>query len=118
MTSLGLQSGVVGSVNDPMVSDGLFIPAPFDSHTAYASASGSAALLTGLTARASGRISTTRVPGQPIVDQGEGVVGLSYTYGGLEFGVEDRLGFAFFPTGTVLTNTFMVRVYRVVGPGR
>jgi len=113
----GLQSGLVGASPGSFAGDGLFLPAPFDSHAAYAWLAGTWRVWYGISARGQVRWSRADVPGQPALDALEGLASLSYAWGALTLGVEDRLGRTETAGGSITTNLIMLRLTRTLGSG-
>lgn len=113
-----LQQGVEGSTPKDFVSDGLFIPAPFDARTLQTYLRGTYQLVPGLFANGQLRWLNSSHPGHPTVDQTEVLAGLQYRYGAFVVAVEDRYGWNDTGTGGYQVNQFMFRIFRQIGWGR
>ena len=116
--SVVLQQGMEGATQRDFVSDGLFIPAPFDTRTLQAHARGTYMLLPGLSTTGQFRWLTSRYPGRPDLDTTELFGSVQYRYGAFMVAVEDRLGWVDTPAGTTRVNQLMLRFYRQLGLGR
>lgn len=116
--SVLLQQGVEGATPRDFVSDGLFIPAPFDSRTLQAHARGTYELHPGLSTTGQLRWLSSTHPGRPAMDQTEVLASLQYRYGAFTLAVEDRYGWVEQATGSSRINQFMFRFYRQLGWGR
>ncbi|HEX9398995.1 MAG TPA: hypothetical protein VF912_02700 [Anaeromyxobacter sp.] len=78
LLAAGVSDAVTGSLSNP-ISDGLFIPAGFNTHSRYASASASVPIREQLSARASAKFAILSGPGTP--DQREALLGAGLYYG-------------------------------------
>jgi len=113
--SATLAQGVEGSTPKDFISDGLFIPAPFDARTVQTYARGTYQLIPGLSANGQVRWLNSSHPGHPTVDQTELLAGLQYRYGAFILAVEDRYSWNDVSTGSYRVNQFMFRLYRQIG---
>lgn len=113
-----LDEGVEGSTPKDFVSDGLFIPAPFNAHTLQTHGRGTYTILPGLAATAQVRWLSSEHPGHPTLDQTEVFGSLEYRYGAFVMSVEDRYGWNETATGAYKVNQFMFRIFRQIGMGR
>lgn len=107
-----LEDGITGATTGDFVSDGLFIPAPFDTSNRQVMLRGIASLFPGLRARAHFRLGSSSRPGEPRLDQTEVIGALDYQYAAFAVSVEDRVDWYDQPNGRLTTNTFFVRFYR------
>jgi hypothetical protein len=116
--SVSLDQGIEGSTPKDFVSDGLFIPAPFDARTVQAYARATYQLQTALSATGQVRWLSSTHPGRPAIDQTELFGALQYRYGAFVVAVEDRYGWNETSVGAYRVNQFMFRLYRQLGWGR
>lgn len=107
-----LESGIANTAAANFVSDGLFIPPPFDTSNRQLSLRAGARVLPGLTARAHARVGSSARPGQPTIEQTEVIGALDYQYAALVVSVENRVDWFEQPTGTAMRNTVFVRLHR------
>lgn len=110
-----LQDGMSGASQGDIVGDGLVIPAPFDTKSRQILLRATQNLLAGLSATAHLRYLNTTYPGQPSLNQLEGLASIQYAYGALTFALEDRLQRYEEADGWSTANQVMVRVYRAFG---
>jgi hypothetical protein len=115
--NVSLDQGMEGSTPRDFVSDGLFIPAPFDSRTLQTYGRGTYQLTPGISATGQVRWLSSSSPGRPTLDQTELFVGLQYRYGAFVIALEDRYGWNETATGAYQFNQFMFRLYRQIGWG-
>jgi len=113
-----LDQGVEGSTPKDFVSDGLFIPAPFNARTLQTYGRGTYTLVPGLAATGQVRWLNSEHPGHPTLDQTEVFGALEYRYGAFLVSVEDRYGWNDTATGSYRVNQFMFRIFRQIGIGR
>lgn len=112
---LGLRDGIVGSISESVSGDGLFLPAPYNSHVLFASLTGNARLTRYLSARALVRRTSQDLPDRPTLDETEARATLVFTYGALGFALEDRYVVSESLAGTGKFNQVWIRAYRVFG---
>lgn len=113
-----LQQGVEGSTPKDFVSDGLFIPAPWNAKTTETYARAVYELVPGLSLTGLARWFESTHPGHPTIDQTEVLGGIQYRYGAFVLAVEDRYGWNDTATGSYQVNRFMFRLYRQIAWGR
>lgn len=114
---VGIQDGTTGAVQD-LTGDGLFIPAPFDSHSRFVSGALSSQLLRHLSGRVAYRYSSTDLPDRPSYSQGEVFATLGFDYGALRLSVEDRYSVTETAAGSVRVNQVFLRASRAFGSAR
>jgi hypothetical protein len=111
----GLASGVTGSASEPIRGDGLFLPAPFDSHSRYLTLGGTALLLDYLWLELRGRLTSTTIPDRADQDEQELFASVKWGYAGIFLSLEDRYLVSTVGTTTVRDNTVMFRIRRDFG---
>jgi hypothetical protein len=110
-----LAEGIVGSTVDQFTSDGLLLPAPFNSTQIDASLGVGAKLFSGLSAKVDAHVGRSDIPNRPLLHEVAGVAGLTYRYAGLAMAIEDRVSRVETQGGGWdTTNTVMFRVYRTL----
>lgn len=114
----GLQSGVSGALAEPIRGDGLFIPAPFDTESRYATLSGTAGLLDYLWATARGRYTSLSAPDRADQQETELLGSLTWGYAGINLSLEDRYLVSSVGGVTVRENRLLFRVHRGFGSYR
>jgi hypothetical protein len=110
-----LQSGMAGTAPGEFAGDGLFLPAPFDSHTTSLLAGATSRLFTGLVGRLQGRYTSTHIPGQPDLTFTEGLASLVYHYAAFDFSLEDRYLVTDASSFRSRANSVMLNVSRAFG---
>jgi len=86
----GVSSGILGAPSEGVHGDGLFVPAPFNTHTAFASLGGSVEVGTGLLLRATTRYLDLRQPDRERQYELGVLAGVSYRAGALSLSLEDE----------------------------
>lgn len=110
--NLGYAEGMVGASQKGFISDGLLLPAPFDSRTITAGAGVGYLLYPALHTRFHFRYAQIDVPGRPIIHELEAVAGLSYSFAAFSVSLEDRITRFEATDGWDTTNMFFVSVSR------
>jgi hypothetical protein len=113
-----LHSAVSGTVAGGIGSDGLFLPAPYDTQTLSGSLTGSVALNRYVFAGAQFRYSSTDIPDRPSRSDAEARGSLELRYASLNLGLENRYVISEVPGGTLRFNQVMVKAYRTFGLAR
>lgn len=114
----GLASGVSGSLAEPIRGDGLFLPAPYDSHSSYASVSFTTTLASYLFANLRARRTAIDVPDRPDQSETELFASLTWGYAGIFLGLEDRYLVSTVGGLTIRDNRLLIRVRRGFGSRR
>ncbi len=114
----GLQSGVSGALGEPIRGDGLFIPAPFDTESRYATLSATAGLLEYLWATARARYSSMSAPDRADQQETELFGALTWGYAGINLSLEDRYLVSSVGGLTIRENRFLFRIHRSFGSYR
>lgn len=109
-----LTDGIAGSTPKEFVSDGLIIPAPFDSHTRELRARVAYNVFTTLGVGAIVALVSNEIPGSPTVNQTEVAGSLEYRFAAFALRMEDRM--VWYDQGTGgRNNVFFVSVNRRFG---
>ncbi len=114
----GIQSGVSGALSEPLRGDGLFIPAPFDTHSRYATLSATAALVDYLWLTARVRHTTLSMPDRAGQRETELFGSLTWGYAGILLSVEDRYLVSSVGGLVVRDNLVLFRIHREFGSHR
>lgn len=109
-----LADGIAGSTPREFVSDGLLIPAPFDSHTRELRARIFYRAFTTLTLGATGAFISNEIPGSPTVTQTEVSGVVDYRFAAFGLHLEDRMTW-YDQGGGGRNNLFLVSVSRRFG---
>lgn len=115
---LSLQVGVADNTSgavEGVSGDGLFIPAPYDSHSRHVSGFLSAALARHLRGNLSARYASSDFPDRPSLAQIDAAAGLELGYGALRIALEDRYSVTETSLGSTRINQVFVRLTRVFG---
>jgi hypothetical protein len=113
----GLQSGISGTVSGKIASDGLFLPAPYDSQTTYVSTGGTGALTRFAFLYGQLRYSSTDLPDRPRRAEYEARGAFRFRYGAMQLSLEDRYVISEIPGGQLRINEVFVRAQRGFGSG-
>ncbi len=111
----GLQDGLAGTITGSVSGDGLFLPAPYNSHTRYLVASAFGQVSRYLGVNGSVRLSSTDLPDRPRLDESEGRAAVVLSYGSLRLSLEDRYTLTDTDAGSSRSNQIWVRLYRTFG---
>jgi hypothetical protein len=118
---LQLQASVTSAISAELVgglaSDGLLLPAPYDTHTVALSSLLSASLTRYLVAGTQLRYDVTDIPDRPSRTDAAARAFLELRYASLSFSLEDRYAVSEIPGGSFRANQVMVRAYRAFGSG-
>ncbi len=114
----GIASGVSGALAEPIRGDGLFLPAPYDTHSSYASVSFTTSLSSYLFADLRARHTAIEAPDRPTQSEDELFASLTWGYAGIYLGLEDRFRISTAGGVTVKDNLLLVRVRRGFGSHR
>lgn len=110
----GVSSGVLGAPTGGVHGDGLFVPAPYDTHSTFASLGASLEVTSSLDLRATTRYLDLRQPDRERQWEAGFLGGLSYRVGALSVSLEDE-----YVTGgggrRASQNRFLVRITRAFG---
>lgn len=98
--------------------DGLLVQAPYQSHSRSVNLGVSSGLWFGLSGQAYVAYSTNDAPGSPAMDLFESTGSLTYSYGGLNFLLRDRVTSTETTVGRALVNLVELRVSRALGSYR
>jgi hypothetical protein len=110
-----LSDGLAAGASQPsFIADGLFIPAPYDSHARNLSLRVSYNLGGGFMLQASGRASADDGPGRPSIHQAELWGRVQYSFGGLSAAIEDRITWYDQGAGGRINYVFL-SIYRRLG---
>jgi len=112
---MGLRDGIAGSISESVSGDGLFLPAPYNSHVLFASLSASARLTRFLSARGLVRRTSSDLPDRPTLDETEARASLHLNYGALGLALEERYVVTETLGGTGKFNQVWIRAYRMFG---
>jgi hypothetical protein len=107
-----LAEGILGSTPERFSSDGLLLPAPFNSKEIDAAIGGQTRLFPGLTAKLDLHLGRSDVPNRPVLHELAATAGLTYRYAAFGFGIENRISRVETVGGWNTTNFAMVRVFR------
>lgn len=107
-----LADGLAGALSDPIRTDGLFIPAEYQTHSRSAALTATSALSPTLNLHALARYTSFETPG--LIAQSETVFlgRLTYRIGQLSLVLEDRYAMASYGTAETSTNEAMVKLVR------
>jgi hypothetical protein len=111
---VGIQDGTTGAVRD-VSGDALFLPAPFDSHTRFASAAAGTSPFNHVHARLALRYSSTDLPDRPALSQLDATGAIEYRYGSLALAIEDKYFLTETSLGTARNNQVFLKLTRVFG---
>lgn len=114
----GVASGVSGALTEPIRGDGLFLPAPYDTHSSYASVAFSTTLASHLFADLRARHTAIESPDRPTQSEDELFASLTWGYAGIYLGLEDRYRVSTAGGVTIKDNLLLVRVRRGFGSHR
>ncbi|BDG06843.1 hypothetical protein [Anaeromyxobacter oryzae] len=106
--------GIAGTVTG-VNGDGLFLPAPYNTHVRTASLVGSTLFFRRIAVTGRALYSSTDLPDRPALDEGELYGSVDLVYAALRIGVEDRYVVSETPAGTGRTNQVLLRLYRTFG---
>lgn len=112
---LGIQDGLSGELGKTVVSDGLFLPASFDTRSRYARLFGSASITPHLRISAYTRYAALSGPEAPNQRQADLSGIISYGLGLFQLSVEDRYTAAGASNFGNRVNEFIVRISRTFG---
>jgi hypothetical protein len=110
-----VSNGMLGATPQQFTSDGLLLPAPFDSTIIDASIGGHVKLYPGLSTSLRLRLGRADVPGRPVLHEAAASGGLTYRFAALSVALEDRLSRVETSTGWDTANLFTVTVSRSFG---
>jgi len=109
-----ISSGILPGTGS-FVGDGVLVPVGFATQSAAASAGASVALLSGLTARASGGYTQSFLPGQPDLSILDANAALAYRYGAFDVTIDDRITRTENGVAPITRNVVFVRISRTIG---
>lgn len=104
--------GTLGATQQQFTSDGLILPAPFDSTQVDVSVGGIFKLYPGLGSGLRFRLARSDIPGRPVLHEVGASASLSYRFGALGFTLEDRVGRTETAGGWDTSNLVMFTVHR------
>jgi hypothetical protein len=109
-----LSNGMLGATPQQFTSDGLLLPAPFDSTLIDASIGGQFKLYPGLSAALGFHLARSDIPGRPLLHEVAARGGMTYQYGALGMTLEDRVSRTETVGGWETANLVMFSVFRSV----
>jgi hypothetical protein len=107
-----LTEGIVGATPERFSSDGLILPAPFNSKEIDAAIGGQARIYPGLSAKLDVHLGRSDIPNRPVLHELAATAGLTYRYAAFGMGVENRISRVETVGGWDTANLVMVRVFR------
>jgi hypothetical protein len=107
-----LSQGMLGATQQAFTSDGLLLPAPFDSTLVDVSIGGVFRIYPGLGSGLRFRLGRSDVPGRPVLHETGASASLSYRFGALSLTLEDRYTRTETATGWDSANLVMLSLHR------